>query len=211
MYGKMNKGYLEYAPSDLKTDNGILLNFNTNEELMKQYGYKEIIDILPEYDEGYQYLFRGEPTENDDNITINYEIREKNIEELKEKKILESKALLEEYLEEHPLLSKARHEEGRYYNITSQKQQYLNSTVAIAYLNMSIKPENPDPVSWNDTGEECEPWTCNQIFQLAKEVYVYVGALASKQRKMEKEITDLESAKDVYEYSISYEAEAIQE
>ena len=118
---------------------------------------------------------------------------------------------MEEYLEEHPLLSKARHEEGRYYNITSQKQQYLNSTVAIAYLNMSTNPENPDPVSWNDTGEECEPWACNQIFQLAKEVYEYVGALASKQRKMEKEITDLGSAKEVYEYSISYEAEAIQE
>ena len=93
MYGKMNKGYLEYAPNDLKTDDDILL---------------------------------------------------------------------EEYLE------------GRYYNITSQKQQYLN---------ISIKPENPDPVSWNDRGEECEPWTCNQIFQLAK---------------------------DVYEYSISYEAEAIE-
>ena len=39
MYGKINKGYLEYAPNDLKTDNGILLNFNTNEELMKQYEY----------------------------------------------------------------------------------------------------------------------------------------------------------------------------
>ena len=39
-------GVLSYAPTNYKTDNGqLIVNFNKNEDIMRKYGYKEVIDI----------------------------------------------------------------------------------------------------------------------------------------------------------------------
>ena len=52
MYGKIINGELVYAPMNYKTSEGILItNFNTNEDLMKRYGFKKINGVEPEYDE----------------------------------------------------------------------------------------------------------------------------------------------------------------
>ena len=43
MYGKIINGKLIFAPMNYKTSDGVLItNFNTNEDLMKKYGFKKI-------------------------------------------------------------------------------------------------------------------------------------------------------------------------
>ena len=74
MLAKIINGRLQYAPRNYSTDNGqLIINFNKNEELMKQYGYKEVIDIRPDYDEKIQHIKVLSYTD-EDVITVNYEI-----------------------------------------------------------------------------------------------------------------------------------------
>ena len=74
MLGKIIEGKLSYPPKNLKLDDGkLILNFNKNEELMRQYGYKDIIDVKPAYDETSQYLLITGYTDRD-SITINYDV-----------------------------------------------------------------------------------------------------------------------------------------
>ena len=75
MYGILINGGLEYAPINYKlVDNRIILNFNKNEDIMRQYGYKNVIDIVPSCDENTQYVQISGYDETDESIIINYEI-----------------------------------------------------------------------------------------------------------------------------------------
>lgn len=77
MLAKIINGRLQYAPRNYRTDNGqLIINFNKNEELMKQYGYKEVIDIRPDYNEKTQYI-RILDYDDGEVITINYGIVDK--------------------------------------------------------------------------------------------------------------------------------------
>lgn len=77
MLAKLENGNLTYAPINLKLENGgIIVNFNKNIDLMKKYGYKEIIDIQPAYDSETQYLTIEGYSETDTEIIVNYAINE---------------------------------------------------------------------------------------------------------------------------------------
>lgn len=77
MLAKLENGNLTYAPINLKLENGgIIVNFNKNIDLMKKYGYKEVIDIQPSYDVSTQYLTIEGYTETDTEIIVNYAINE---------------------------------------------------------------------------------------------------------------------------------------
>lgn len=77
MYGKLKEGILSYVPINYELEDGrIITNFNQSEELMKQYGFKNVIDIQPVYDNKTQYLSVENYVENNDNITINYIIND---------------------------------------------------------------------------------------------------------------------------------------
>lgn len=78
MYGELVKGYLYYAPKNYKTVSGqIITNFNENEELMKQYGFKKIIDEKPEYDRFLQEAKVVSYEETEDTIIRKYIIVDK--------------------------------------------------------------------------------------------------------------------------------------
>lgn len=75
MYGRLINGGLEYAPINYKLDDDrIIINFNKSEELMGQYGYKNVINIVPSCDENTQYVQISGYDETDEAIIINYEI-----------------------------------------------------------------------------------------------------------------------------------------
>lgn len=75
MYGRLINGGLESAPINYKLSDGrIILNFNKNEDIMKQYGYKNVIDIVPSCDKNTQYVQISGYDETDEAIIINYEI-----------------------------------------------------------------------------------------------------------------------------------------
>ena len=76
MYAKLENNKLVYAPRNFNTGENLILNFNKNISLMKKYGWKEVIDNKPSYNNTTQYLSINYYTENEDNIIINYVINE---------------------------------------------------------------------------------------------------------------------------------------
>lgn len=90
MFGKLVGDKLTYPPKNLKTDNGqLIVNFNKDEKLMRQYGYKEVVDAIPDYDKTSQYILVANYTEDDNTITINYEVVDIPIPEPTELELLQ--------------------------------------------------------------------------------------------------------------------------
>ena len=58
MYGKVVNGEIVYAPYNYKLSDGtLIIGFNTNEELMMRYGYKEIVEHEVDYDPNTEELY----------------------------------------------------------------------------------------------------------------------------------------------------------
>lgn len=78
MYGKLIDGVLKYAPTNYLTENGkMILNFNTNIEVMLENGFKEVINVVPSYDANTQVVTMDSYTEEDTTITVNYVVTAK--------------------------------------------------------------------------------------------------------------------------------------
>lgn len=82
MFGRLINGKLQLAPKHFRMDNGgLILNFNNSEERMKEFGFKEVIDIRPAFDKDTQFLNMVEYKETEESITLVYEVLEKPVEE----------------------------------------------------------------------------------------------------------------------------------
>ena len=103
------------------------------------------------------------------------------LDKLKNEKIEESKVLLAEYLSSHPLFSKAKYTEGRYYTVTEEKQRQLTSKMAM-YNIYSQQSLSYPLLKWNDVGNICEDWTVEELTKLAMEIDAYVTPLVEKQQ-----------------------------
>ena len=76
-YGVLLDGQLTYAKEYFVCEDGsIIINFNSNEKLMRAYGFKVVIDEVPTYDLENEYVAISGYTEKENVIIINYEIRE---------------------------------------------------------------------------------------------------------------------------------------
>lgn len=82
MFGRLINGKLQLAPKHFRMDNGgLILNFNNSEERMKEFGFKEVIDIRPAFDKNTQFLNMVEYKETEESITLVYEVLDKPVEE----------------------------------------------------------------------------------------------------------------------------------
>lgn len=90
IYVKLNTdNTIEYAKNIYTTDEGeLILNFKVNPELMKKYGFKELIDSPVEFDANYQ-TYTVSYIEDEDTITKQYSIIYLPIETLQEVKLKE--------------------------------------------------------------------------------------------------------------------------
>lgn len=79
IYGKLNdEGNLEYAP----TNKGNILNFDSNIDLLKENGYKEVVDTpRPEYNE-FDHYAESSWKESEGKIVREWTILEKDPEEV---------------------------------------------------------------------------------------------------------------------------------
>lgn len=131
-------------------------------------------------------------------------VDEMTLDEVKTYKINESKSLLADYLASHPITSTAHAGKSAKYSVTSEKQQYIMSMIAIA--DAAEAAGVPYQPSWNAAGESCTyDWTTSELKQLALEIANYVRPLVSKQQSMESEINDLTDVASVIAYTISFE------
>lgn len=151
---------------------------------------------------------------------------------LKKNQILLSKKNLAKYLEEHPLLSTCKYEEGRYYNITEEKQNQLTSTLT-SYMS-DILPQLvigmstaqvtitsmeqflltldnlPQTITWNDTGGICETYSYKELYTLKCEIMETVKPLISLQQTIEVKIKESETQEDVLSIDVNYTSETIE-
>jgi hypothetical protein len=82
MFGRLINGKLQLAPKHFRMDNGgLILNFNNSENKMKEFGFKEVIDIRPAFDKNTQFLNMVEYKETEESITLVYEVLDKPVEE----------------------------------------------------------------------------------------------------------------------------------
>lgn len=125
---------------------------------------------------------------------LNY-IVNPELDKLKNEKIAESKTLLAEYLSSHPLFSKAKYEEGRYYTVTEEKQRQLTSKMAM-YNIYSQQSLSYPLLKWNDVGNICEDWTVEELTKLAMEIDAYVTPLVEKQQAYEKMVQKVSSIEE---------------
>ena len=82
MYAKLNNGALEYAPQNYKLNDGrTIVGFNKSIALMTRYGFKEVIDEKPNYNQETEYLVITGYTEQETTITIVYSIKQMDLVE----------------------------------------------------------------------------------------------------------------------------------
>lgn len=143
---------------------------------------------------------------------ITKNLREKTLAQLDQSldavrinKINESKELLEKYYEEHPLFSTVHNPKGEHYSVTSDKQSYLLSMIALCDQSKELGVEFTP--TWNATGEQCEPWTELELKQLALQIAQFVYPAVSKQQSYEKQIKTLKLVEDIQALVIDYESE----
>lgn len=141
--------------------------------------------ILERYRKGYvtdeqleEYTRLGAITEEQRQTILNDGVA-LTLEEAKAARIQQSKDDLDAYLEGHPITWT----DGNQYSITREKQQQLTSKILSATI--AAQTSTPYELTWNATGEECSPWTLENLAALAFTIDARVTALVSYQQAQE--------------------------
>jgi hypothetical protein len=157
------------------------------------------------------YLSKNDFVDNYEQIVdVNYvfeeredEVKDKgNLAEAKLELIKLSKFNLSEFLENNPLFSTVKYEEGRKYNVTLDKQNLLASNI-ITY--QFAQQQGLDyQLEWNDTGELSEPWSIEELIQLSIEIKNYVSPIVLQQQRMEKAIKDCNTIEELQQIDMIF-------
>ena len=208
-FKKISKNIVEIKGDFPIKDVGFTLsrpNMNDN------WDYSSFTTIYRELDDGAQFS-------NDGSIYVEPEIiepKEPTEEELKaifksnkERKIIESKQLLAEYLELHPLISNCHNNIEAQYSVTAEKQ----SLMANNYLTYTIAKQSglDATLTWNATGQECEIWTEEEFVTLVLQISEYVKPLVALQQSYEVQINKCESQEEFDAIEIVYDVYGVDE
>jgi hypothetical protein len=148
--------------------------------------YEQIVDV--------NYVFEEHKDEVIDN---------NNLAKAKSELIKLSKFNLSEYLENNPLFSTVKYEDGRKYNVTSDKQNLLASNI-ITY--QFAQQQGLDyQLEWNDTGEISEPWSIEELVQLSIEIKNYVSPIVQQQQRIEKAIKGCKTIEELQQIDMTFE------
>ena len=132
-----------------------------------------------------------ESTEEEHNAQLN---------KAKENKIAQSKAMLAEYLELHPLTWV----DGNEYSVTQEKQSQLTSNIALYQI--AVAAGQPYELKWNTTGDVCTVWTIENLSALALAIGAYVQPLVSYQQTTEVAIKECQSMTELEAIDIDYDS-----
>lgn len=147
--------------------------------------YEQIVDV--------NYVFE----EHEDKV-----IDDNNLAKAKSELIKLSKFNLSEYLENNPLFSTVKYEDGRKYNVTLDKQNLLASNI-ITY--QFAQQQGLDyQLEWNDTGEISEPWSLEELVQLSIEIKNYVSPIVQQQQRIEKAIKGCKTIEELQQIDMTF-------
>lgn len=125
-------------------------------------------------------------------------------------KINESKALLANYLEAHPLVSDCHGGIEAIYTVTTEKQTLMASNYLTYTIAKQSGIENP-VLTWNAAGCECEVWTEEEYVSLVLQVAEYVKPLVALQQSFEVQIGACETQEELDGIEIVYDVYGISE
>lgn len=147
--------------------------------------YEQIVDV--------NYVFE----EPEDKVIDN-----NNLARAKSELIKLSKFNLSEYLENNPLFSTVKYEDGRMYNVTLDKQNLLASNI-ITY--QFAQQQGLDyQLEWNDTGEISEPWSISELIRLSIEIKNYVSPIVQQQQRIEKAIKGCKTIEELQQIDMTF-------
>lgn len=126
-------------------------------------------------------------------------VTEEQINEYKNKRIIESKTKLAEWLTTHPMLFT----DGKYYSVTEEKQALLNGNLASYERATELGVEYP--LKWNATGSECESWNYNDLLLLSLSIAAYVAPKVAIQQSIEIAIKDCDTIEEIESIIIDYD------
>lgn len=127
-----------------------------------------------------------------------------SLDDYKEYKIAESKILLKQYLETHPITSTAHGGKEGVYSITEEKQNLMMQSYMTYQIEKSISPETAT-LKWNQTGEECTEFTDEEFITLVMEIKARVYPLVSYQQYIEKQIMLASDKESIAAITYSYD------
>ena len=113
-----------------------------------------------------------------------------------------SKSKLAQYLNDNPLFSTVKHYEGRYYNVSEEKQLRLTSQLLLYQGNITLGISYE--LTWNDIGNVCEEWTFEELFALSNQINEYVKPLVKQQQEIEVAIKNATTKQELNEIKIVY-------
>lgn len=206
MYAKLKEdGQLEIAPLNYIDENSNLyLNFNNNKELLNTYGFKEVIENIPDYNKDIETLILSSYKEVDDHIepvyTKEFII---DIEDLRKKKLEELNDKYTSFIQNNPLPSNIKDNTLQYYECTEERQNQLVQTISLYELSEKIGV--PYTCNWNHINGPCEEWTIKEIIQLSLQMKSYIYPLLSYRNNMTYTINSLDNIYDLYNIEINYE------
>ena len=123
----------------------------------------------------------------------------KTLEEEKVARITQSKDDLDTYLKDHPITWT----DGQQYSITREKQQQLTSKILSATL--AAQTSTPYTLTWNATGEECAPWSLEDLAALAFAIDARVTALVSYQQAQEVAMREASTMEELNAIEVDYD------
>ena len=225
-YGKIKNGVIVYAPDTYESSVIRIDGFNNDINLMKEFGYKEVVESGNKDD---KYVTKKVIEELEDKISIYYEVDNSKeiVEVIKASRIEKTRANLAEYLELNPLYSSVKDGIELPYTVTLEKQTQLTATMsdfiskALPYILQalfsgsaggdfnSFMDSLPFELSWNSQGETCKKWTYSEMFELKNEMMAYVKPIVEYQRYLEKLITNFSTQEEVLDLDISFTRDKI--
>lgn len=189
-----------------ENDNGFIIIHSDN-EIEDFSSYTTKYNVLTDIANGIMYSDNG-TVETDNNLIVIPSLSEIAIlTEAKKDRVEESKKMLESFFTNHPLVSSCHSGAPAYYTVTLEKQQQM----ANQYMTYQMEKEiNPEAVlTWNESGEECEPWTEEEFIQLVLEAKAYVYPAVSYQQTIEKTIKNCKTLDELENVVIDYEQFAL--
>lgn len=122
-----------------------------------------------------------------------------DLDAVKADKIENSKTLLAEWLETHPMT----YTDDKMYSVTSEKQALLNGNLASYERAKAVGIEYS--LKWNSTGSECVSWDYTDLLTLSLTIAGYVAPKVSKQQEIELQIKACKTVDEVNEIVINYD------
>lgn len=189
-------------------DKGFTLSRDESED---EWDYKNFKTVYRQLDNGVQFSDDGsvyvappEPEPDPEPEPPTEEELAAIFGQNKRDKIYLSKAMLESFLAENPLVSTAHNNTEGIYSVTNEKQTLMVSQYMTYQIEKAANPEAK--LRWNESGKSCEDWTEQEFMQLVLEIKTYVYPLVSYQQTLEEQINACTTQEELDAIEIDYES-----